>query len=320
MITVFTPAYNRAHLLPRLFESLCKQTYRDFEWVIVDDGSVDDTRSVVEQFSVLGFEFSGNLTQPLNTQHSTLKTNLNTQHSTPNTNSIRYFYQENGGKHRAINRGVKEAKGELFFIVDSDDLLAPFALERIEYHYGSVRCDRHFSGVSGMRAFPNNKRIGGELSFDVKDLSPLDYWFKLKIVGDSAEVYRTEIIRKFPFPEIDGEKFCPEALVWYRIAKAGYKLRFFNEKIYICEYLPDGLTAKITKIRVESPIASAMTYWELYYSSVNLKARLRAGISFWRFYYHIKSPYHFEKKPLFLLSPLGWMMYFNDRKKIYGRV
>lgn len=74
MITVFTPAYNRAKFLPRVYESLCRQTFKDFEWVIVDDGSVDDTRSVVEQFSVLGFEFSGNLTQPLNTQHSTLKT------------------------------------------------------------------------------------------------------------------------------------------------------------------------------------------------------------------------------------------------------
>jgi hypothetical protein len=158
------------------------------------------------------------------------------------------------------------------------------------------------------------------LSFDVKDLSPLDYWFKLKIVGDSAEVYRTEILKKFPFPEIAGEKFCPEALIWYRIAKAGYKLRFFNEKIYICEYLPDGLTAKITKIRVESPIASAMTYWELYYSPVNLKARLRAGISFWRFYYHIKSPYHFKKRPLFMLAPFGRIMCHNDKKRFYGRV
>ena len=69
MITVFTPAYNRAQLLPRLFESLCKQTYKDFEWVIVDDGSVDDTRSVVEEFLVLGFEFSGDKAQSHNTQH-----------------------------------------------------------------------------------------------------------------------------------------------------------------------------------------------------------------------------------------------------------
>lgn len=297
MITVFTPTFNRCEFLPKIYACLCKQTFRHFEWLIVDDGSTDGTAEVVKDL-------------------------IDKKEKTKEGRAfpIRYFHQENGGKHRAINRGVKEAKGELFFILDSDDILTPNALERIVFHYDQVRNNDQFSGVSGMRAFPNQQRIGGELDFDVKDLSPLDYWFKLNVVGDSAEVYRTDVLRKFPFPEIEGEKFCPEALVWYRIAKAGYKLRYFNEKIYICEYLPDGLTAKITKIRVESPIGATMTYWELYHSWVNWKARVIAGISFWRFYYHIKKPYHFEKKPLFLLAPFGKLMCYNDNKKIYGRV
>ena len=100
-ITVFTPTYNRAHLLPRLYKSLCAQTCKDFEWVIVDDGSVDDTKSIIDGF-------------------------IN-----DNSITIRYFCQENGGKHRAINRGVKEAKGNLFFIADSDDTLPEKSIETV---------------------------------------------------------------------------------------------------------------------------------------------------------------------------------------------
>lgn len=125
LITVFTPTYNRAHLLPRLYESLCRQTFTDFEWVIVDDGSVDDTKGLVNKFLV-----------------------DKTQHSTLNTNTIRYFYQENGGKHRAINRGVKEAQGELFFIADSDDSLPPDALEQVARVYETVRGDESFGGCA----------------------------------------------------------------------------------------------------------------------------------------------------------------------------
>ena len=290
MITVFTPAYNRAHLLPRLYDSLCKQTFRDFEWVIVDDGSVDDTRS---------------LSLSLPKREGTFF-------------PIRYFYQENGGKHRAINRGVKEAKGDLFFIADSDDWLPENALERVSYHFQHVMNDPSIGGVCGVKTLSNNKRVGMELPFELMDLSPLDYWFKYKIHGDSAEVFRTEVLRQFPFPEIEGEKFCPEALVWYRIAKAGYKLRYFNESIYTCEYLPDGLTAHIIKIRVKSPIAAAMTYWELYHSPVDFKTRMYAGINFWRFYFHIKTPYHFKKKPYFFLAIGGKLANYLDKKKIYG--
>ena len=104
MITVFTPTYNRAYCLGNLFNSLCSQTYTDFEWLIVDDGSTDNTKSLVEGFCC--------------------NSNIN----------IRYVYQKNGGKHRAINRGVAEARGELFFIVDSDDTLPGDSLETISVY------------------------------------------------------------------------------------------------------------------------------------------------------------------------------------------
>lgn len=305
MITVFTPAYNRAHLLPRLYESLCKQTYKDFEWVIVDDGSTDDTRSVVEEFSVLGFEFSRDKAQSHNTQHSTF-----------NTNSIRYFYQENGGKHRAINRGVKVARGELFFIADSDDTLPPDALEKVSGIYEGIKDYPIFAGVCGLDGTFDGKVIGSGLPEEVIDDNSIAVRFKLGVTGDMKEVFRTSVLKEFPFPEIEGERFCPEVLLWNRIATK-YKLRYFNQIIYLAEYQDDGISAGIVKARMTSPIASMMTYQEMtQYIDMPLKERVKAAINYWRFRFcsdakekpALKWWYHWT-------MPLGWGMHLKDRRR-----
>ena len=122
LLTVFTPTYNREYLLGRVYASLQKQTCRDFEWVIVDDGSTDNTEAVVGEV-IADADFP-----------------------------IRYFRQPNGGKHRAVNRGVREARGEAFFIVDSDDSVSPNGLAVIAEEYRSVRHDSAFGGVSGCMA------------------------------------------------------------------------------------------------------------------------------------------------------------------------
>ena len=315
MITVFTPAYNRAKFLPRVYESLCRQTYRDFEWVIVDDGSVDDTRSVVEQFSVLGFKFFGNLTQPLNTQHSTLKTNLNTQYSTLNTNSIRYFYQENGGKHRAINRGVKEAQGELFLILDSDDTLPERSLEWINHYYQQIKDDASFGGVCGYMAHHDGTIIGHGCDMPVLDTNSIDLRYRYHIQGDMLEVFRTSVMREIPFPDIPGEKFVPEALVWNRIA-CKYRLRVFHEVVYYRDYLDGGLTDKIVKIRMTSPLASMMTYAELNSYQIPFVSKVKSAINYWRFRFcsnakekpALKWWYHWT-------MPIGWGMHLKDIRR-----
>lgn len=183
MITVFTPTYNRAYILQSLYQSLQKQTSRDFEWLIVDDGSTDNSRILIENW---------------------IKEDII---------RIRYLYQNNGGKHRAINYGAKEAHGELFFIVDSDDSLSENAIERIENYYKGIKDNPLFAGVYGLRCFPNGSRIGGECDFKILDCNSLDFRYKYKIKGDMAEVLRTEVIRQYPFPEFDGEKFCPISYV-----------------------------------------------------------------------------------------------------------
>jgi glycosyltransferase involved in cell wall biosynthesis len=252
LLTVFTPTYNRAYALRKLYDSLCDQTFSDFEWMVVDDGSTDDTENLV-----LSFIDEGKIL-------------------------VRYIKQENGGKHRAINCGVKNASGMLFFIVDSDDYLTKDALQQVAQQFESVSDDDGFAGVSGMRITPEGQRIGGEVSFDTQDCTSLDLRMRYRISGDMAEVWRTDILRNYPFPEIDGEKFCPEALVWNRIAQH-YKLRYFNRGIYVCQYLPDGLTAKITRLRQESSGASMMYYSELFHYHIPWMQKIKAVLNFWRF-------------------------------------
>ncbi len=287
MITIFTPTYNRAHLLPRLYDSLCKQTYVDFEWIIVDDGSKDNTEEVVRDF-------------------------INLQKI-----KIQYFKQENGGKHRAINRGVKEAKGDLFFIADSDDMLPVNALENVSRTYEDIKDDNAFAGVCGLDGTFEGKVIGSGLPKDIIDSTSIAVRFKLGITGDMKEVFRTEVLKEFPFPEIKGECFCPEALVWNRIATK-YKLRFFNQIIYLAEYQNDGITAGIVRARMKSPLASMMTYAEIAYNKdVPIIARLKAAINYWRFRLCSDS----KKKPKLswwyhCTMPLGYLIHLHDKLKI----
>lgn len=212
-ITIFTPTYNRAYIIGQLYKSLCSQDAHHFEWLIVDDGSTDNTRELVSSFIKEGIV------------------------------KIRYVYQENGGKQRAINKGVQLAKGELFFIVDSDDYLTFDAVSSIEKAWEALSNKVQYAGLCFRRLnLKTNEVLGDpfpELIFDATSLE-LAYDYSLNI--DKAEVFLTAVLKRFPFPEIKGEKFVPEALVWYRIADEGLKLRCLDYGIYCCEYLPDGYT------------------------------------------------------------------------------
>lgn len=212
MITIFTPTYNRAYKLTTLFESLTKQTFKDFEWLIVDDGSTDNTKQMVE-----GFIKSSNF-------------------------SIRYFYKQNEGKHVAINYAAELALGELFFIVDSDDLLPPNSLKIINSYYLSIKDDASFAGVAGLKANYDKDIVGNYFKDKVLDATAIDFRYKNRIKGDKAEVVRTAVIKKYKFKKIPGENFMQESVLWLSIANDGYKFRWFNEIVYICEYIADGLT------------------------------------------------------------------------------
>lgn len=252
MITVFTPTYNRAYILTKLYRSLCNQTCKQFEWIIVDDGSTDNTSELIGTFIQ-----EGNI-------------------------EIVFVQQFNGGKHRAINRGVGLAKGDLFFIVDSDDQLTEDAIEQILRYHDGIKDKNDFAGVCGLKAYFDGRRVGGDSYFTILDCSNLEFRYKYKIKGDMAEVIRTDVMKEFPFPEFAGEKFCSEAVVWNRMAQK-YKIRYFYKNIYLCDYLEDGLTASITKIRMKSPQASMLCYSELFHYDIPVLQKIKAAVNYWRF-------------------------------------
>lgn len=236
MITVFTPTYNRAYIIERLYQSLLNQTSYNFEWLIVDDGSTDNTGELVEQW----------------------KKKLNPF-------PIRYIRQKNGGKHRAINRGVQEANGEAFFIIDSDDYLIESAIQLIENWWKDVAENDSFAGVSGLKAEKDMRLREDEGVFDeYVDASNLER-DQYGLNGDKAEVYKTAILRKYPFPEFHGENFLTETVVWDKIAFDGYKIRWHSQIIYICEYRKDGLTNQGMEKYFRNPKG-----WWLYVRQSNL--------------------------------------------------
>lgn len=286
-ITVFTPTYNRAYLLPRLFESLCKQTFKNFEWLIVDDGSTDNTAEVVERL----------------------------QNHPDRTFPVRYYKKENGGKHTAINLGVKEARGELFFIADSDDILPPDSLENVIFEWKSIKDNRSFGGICGLDSTFEGKLIGSGLPFDKIDGTSIDVRFRLGVTGDMKEVFRVSVLKEFPFPEINGERFCPEVLVWNRIATK-YQLRYINQIVYMAEYQQDGITSTITRSRMESPIASTMTYAEMLEYDIPLKEKVRSAINYWRFWYCGADSSLMPKVRWYwqIARPAGYLMHLRDNQ------
>ena len=228
-VTVFTPTYNRAYILGDLYHSLQRQTCMDFEWLIVDDGSADDTEALVASWQGEKKPFP-----------------------------IRYVYQENGGKCRAINRGLKEANGRLFFTVDSDDYLTDDALEKVIRWDGELPQDGHFCGYVGNRGTtptqtPNRLFPGGYL-----DGTALDRYDQVD--GERAFVFYTEIHRKYLYPEFPGEKFLTEAVTWDLMAHDGYKMRFYNDIIWIWEYKDDGLTRAGYRVFMENPQGTGLFF------------------------------------------------------------
>ncbi|MFH1033252.1 MAG: glycosyltransferase family 2 protein [Pseudomonadota bacterium] len=198
--TVFTPAFNRAHTLPRVHESLQAQTFRDFEWLIVDDGSTDGTAELVAAWTE-GSSFP-----------------------------IRYLRQENQGKHVAFNQGVAQARGELFLTLDSDDACLPQALARLHQHWRDIPPNRRqeFAGVSARCQAPDGRPLGRPLPAPLMDISALNLRHGHRHQGELWGFTRTNILRAFPYPQPPGARFVPEDLVWSPIA-ARYLTRFVDE-------------------------------------------------------------------------------------------
>lgn len=291
--TVFTPTFNRKYFLKRIYDSLKGQTFKDFEWLIVDDGSTDNTKELVDQW-------------------------IN-----ENRIIIRYIYKNNGGKHTAINIGVREARGELFLILDSDDSCTNDALmvfyETWENIDKSIR--NNYTGVTALGMDYNGNLIGTKYPEDEWDMSSIDIITNYNVKGDKWGFNRTDVMKKFPFPEIPNEKFIPEGIVWNRIAEK-YTKRNINKALKYIEYQQDGLSASILKTRIKNPIGSKIYYQEFINYPVNFKWKFRNSINYVRFSLHAKIKFKNilkdtpQKITVLLSFFFGWITYKKDLKKI----
>lgn len=226
-ITVFTPTYNRAYIIHQLYESLKRQTFTDFEWLIVDDGSTDGTEEVIKKWQ--GEE---------------------------NPFPIRYYKKENGGKCRAINYGVDLAEGQLFFNVDSDDYLTDDALEKIIQWEKELPKDGKFCGVVGNLGTSPTETPNTPWPGPYRDASLLERYEGYcdhPIDGERAWVFYTEIQKKYKYPEFEGENFITESVTWNRMAHDGYLMRFYNDIIWVFEYKEDGLTKAGNSVFLNNP-------------------------------------------------------------------
>ncbi len=281
LITIFTPAYNRKPYLKGLYDSILRQDFTDFEWVVVDDGSTDGTQSEIADF-------------------------INEEKI-----SIRYYRQDNAGKHVAINRGVGMAQGMLFFIVDSDDTVADGALQAIASQWEAVSLlpnAAEFAGVCGTRIHQDGRVIGGAVDYRTLDVDAVKYRFEMGYEGDRGEVLLTRIMAMYPYPQFSGERFCADALVWNRIGRT-FKLRFFNAPLIVCEYLPGGITDTSVRLRKESPRGSCLYYAEMRrLPGLTAVQRLKATINFWRFAVYDQNG-SFAEKYKMIGSPWSLLLY-----------
>ncbi|NEX94003.1 glycosyltransferase family A protein [Caulobacter sp. 17J65-9] len=258
LFTVFTPTFNRAATLHRVYESLRAQTLRDFEWVVVDDGSTDGTDALIAAWKAEA-DFP-----------------------------ITYVWQENRGKHTAFNRGAALATGELFLPLDSDDACVPTALERFKHHWDQVKADPGFSAVTALAGDPDGRIVGSRFPSDPTDSDSLEIRYRHKVGGEKWGFHRLSVVRAHPFPELEGAKFVPEGIVWARIARR-YKTRYVNEVLRVYHPGQDRLT-----VAPAAPHAGAMALWhreilntELDYFSAAPGHFLRSAVHYARFSTHV---------------------------------
>ena len=249
-LAILTPTYNRAKLLKRLYNSLLNQTQMDFVWYVIDDGSTDDTNLVISEF-------------------------IN------NKNKFEIFYKQkqNGGKHSAINEGLKFIEEPLTLIVDSDDFLQTDAVERIVLDYKQIKDKQDICGLGYLKEETNGKIVGKPYTKDGVADTFVNQRYNKNTFGDKCEVFKTEILKQYPFPEFEGENFVSEATVWCKMS-GPYKMIFFNRSIYVCEYQPDGLTASSHKRLFNNPQGAVECYKQLTTKQFRFKLRCKYTIAY----------------------------------------
>lgn len=277
-ITVFTPTYNRAYILRQCYNALIKQTCKEFVWMIVDDGSNDDTRQIVESF---------------------IK---------EKKICIRYIYQKNQGKYKATNNAIKNCKTELFAFVDSDDFYKDDTVEIMLKTWDKYK-KNNIAGIVGRRCDKNNKIIGNLNDFESRIINFTTLVSKYNYYGDTCRVYKTDILLKNIYPEID-EKFIPENVLFGKIDEK-YNIYFLNEALSVSEYLDDGYTNSYKKLLLNNPNGYRLSLIQSIRNETKIISKLKLMISYitWSKRHKFKKIYKdVRNKLLFIIAmPLAYV-------------
>lgn len=230
-LTIFTPAYNRAHTLPRTYQSLLSQDCKEFIWLVVDDGSTDQTAELVREWQ-----------------------------SKPNGFEIRYIYKDNGGMHTAHNTAYEHIDTELNVCIDSDDELAEGAVRKILEKWSAV-CHLGYAGIVGLDADMNTGEIiGTEFSPSLMETTMVDYYASGGS-GDKKLIYRTDVINQYPpYPVFEGEKYVALAYK-YRLIDQEYKMAVLNEVLCNVEYQADGSSMNMFRQYIRNP--KGFAFWRI---------------------------------------------------------
>jgi glycosyltransferase involved in cell wall biosynthesis len=299
--TVFTPTFNRAAILHRAYQSLVHQTFRDFEWLIVDDGSTDNTGEIVDRWRK--------------------EANF----------PIRYIWQPNTHKKVAFNRGVREAFGSFFINLDSDDELTHDALEIFHREWFSIPENQRegFVGVCGLCINTDKKVIGNKFLQDPLDSNSSEVVHKYRARGDKCASNRTDILRLYPFPE-DVKGHVPEGVIWSVIARK-YQQRYINKTVLQVHLdTSNSLTRSRNLLEIRrNAQGSALWMSEVLSHEIHWFFRsplwfLRMAANYTRFHQHM---YKTENRKQYfvsggrarglvvLMKPLGYFLYYRDLRR-----
>lgn len=282
LLTVFTPTYNRAHTLARTYKSLCLQDCKDFIWMIIDDGSTDDTYKLVKKWKNIdnGFE-------------------------------IQYIYKENGGMHTAHNVAYENIKTELNVCIDSDDCMALGAIGKIKNEWERIR-EKGFAGIMGLDADLNTGKIIGHGFPDNMTETTVGGYYAAGGSGDKKLIYRTDLMKKYPpYPVFEGEKYVALAYK-YLLCDQEYKLSVLNEILCDVEYQPDGSTNTMWRQYIKNP--KGFAFWRKTCMQYPIsKKRLWIDCIHYVSESILSGDYHFinnspKKIMTLMISPIGFLL------------
>ncbi len=255
MLTIFTPTYNRRHLLSRLYASINQQNSKDFEWIIIDDGSTDDTKHYVQSL-ISSADFK-----------------------------IIYRWQKNSGKHAAHNLATSIASGELFLCVDSDDYLAHANVTKEILDTWNL-CKDNFScaGILSLKGLQNGHILGNNLPSNINYCSSFDLTHFHQSKGERNLIYRTKYLKHCLYPIYSGETFCPDSYISDAISKTyTFYLRPYID--VLCEYQPDGLSHTFSTLMKNNPCGFCVSNMQMIDMLKTTKTRIFTILRFWAFYF-----------------------------------